>query len=207
MPKVELGEVMRAGTVGVVEASKNSAFPVGTHVYGFGGCCDYYVGIVGVNVMYPVEGPGGALGLTGDLSVISLIVGLAAWYGAKKVLQPAAGDIVVVSGAAGAVGSIVGQLAKLAGAKVVGIAGGATKCALLRDHFGFDCAVDYKSQDVEKAIAAFAPEGVTHYFDNVGGSVTDAVLNVMRINGKVALRACSLCVVYASMELMSHNAR
>jgi NADPH-dependent curcumin reductase CurA len=185
MPKVELGEVMRAGTIGIIEASNDPTFAVGSHVYGFGGCADYYVGTNGQNVLYPVGG--GSLPLTADLSVTSLIVGLTAWYGIRKLLQPSAGDVVVVSGAAGAVGSIVGQLAKLSGAKVIGIAGGATKCAHLREALGFDLAVDYKSEDVEKAIEAFAREGVTHYFDNVGGKITDAVLNCMRINGKVAV--------------------
>jgi NADPH-dependent curcumin reductase CurA len=185
MPKVELGEVMRAGTIGVVEASNDPSFEVGSHVFGFGGCADYYVGTNGQNVLYPVGG--GPLPLTADLSVTSLIVGLTAWYGVRKLLQPSVGDVVVVSGAAGAVGSIVGQLAKLSGAKVIGIAGGATKCAHLREALGFDLAVDYKSEDVEKAIEAFAGEGVTHYFDNVGGKITDAVLNCMRINGKVAV--------------------
>jgi len=186
MPKVEIGEIMRAGTIGVVEASNDPAVPVGTHVYGFGGCADYYVGTNGQNVMYPI-GADEPLPITANLSVLSLIVGLTGWYGVRKILVPSAGDILVVSGAAGAVGSIVGQLAKLAGAKVIGIAGGPAKCAHLRDALGFDLAVDYKVEDVEKAIEAFAPEGVTHYFDNVGGKITDAVLNCMRINGKVAL--------------------
>ena len=177
---------MRAAVIGVVEESKNGAFPVGTQIFGFGNVLgDYWVGTPGGNVMYAVGG--GPLPVTADLSVLSLIVGLTAWYGATKVLKPAAGDVFVVSGAAGAVGSIVGQLAKLAGARVIGIAGGPAKCEHLRSALGFDLAIDYKSQDVEKSIEAFAPEGVTHYFDNVGGVITDAVLSVMRVGGKVAL--------------------
>lgn len=185
MDPVALNDVMRAATVGVVEASNNSDWPVGSHVLGFGGLADYYEGIPGVNVMYPagIEG----LPLTADLSVCSLIVGLAAWYGATKVLDVKADDVVVVSGAAGAVGSIVGQLAKLRGAKVCGIAGTADKCAWMKDSLGFDAAINYKSEDVAAAVKAFAPDGVTAYFDNVGGRITDDVLTTMRNHSKVAV--------------------
>ena len=187
MPCVELGDVMRAATIGIVEASNNAAWPVGMHVLGFGGVCDFYVGIPGVNVFYPA-GECAGLSLTADLSLCSIIVGLTAWYGVKHVLNVQAGDVVVVSGSAGAVGSLVGQLAKLKGAKVCGIAGGATKCAWLKS-LGYDAVIDYKDvASVAAAVKEFAGgEGVTCYFDNVGGVITDDVLTAMRNNGKVAV--------------------
>ena len=135
----------RASQVGVVEESDLPDWPVGQHVVGFGGCCDYVEGLPGVNVLYKA-GDCSGLPLTADLSVCSIIIGLTAWHGVKKVLQVTAGDTVVVSGAAGAVGSLVGQLSKAAGARVLGIAGGAVKCAQLKSEYGFDEAVDYKSQ-------------------------------------------------------------
>jgi NADPH-dependent curcumin reductase CurA len=144
--------------------------------------------------------------LTQHLSVLSIIIGLTAWHGVNKVLIPAAGDVVVVSAGAGAVGSLVGQLAKIKGAKVIGIAGSEAKCKFMKDevrvglvpfvprcsHFcvvmsarakrdvqcGFDVAINYKTDDVKQSVSSFAPEGVQHYFDNVGGPVTDAVLQV-----------------------------
>ena len=186
MDCVKLGDVMRAATVGVVEESASADYPVGCHVVGFGGCCDYYVGTPGVNVMYKA-GELGGLPLTADLSICSVIIGLTAWHGVNKILQPGPDDTVVVSGAAGAVGSIVGQLSKLKGAKVAGIAGSAAKCAWMKDELGFDCVIDYKTQDVEKEIAKFAPDGITGYFDNVGGVVTDAVLMNARNKAKVAV--------------------
>lgn len=186
MDNVKLGEVMRAATVGVVEESKCADFPVGCHVYGFGGCCEYYVGIPAVNVLYKA-GEIQGLPLTADLSVCSVIIGLTAWHGVNKILQPGPEDIIVVSGAAGAVGSIVGQLSKLKGAKVVGVAGSAAKCAWMKDELGFDCVINYKTQDVEHEVAKFAPDGITGYFDNVGGKVTDAVLTNARNKAKVAV--------------------
>ena len=187
MPCVELGDVMRAATVGVIEASDNAEWPVGRHVLGFGGLCDLYEGIPGVNVFY-AAGECGGLPLTADLSLCSIIVGLTGWYGVNKVLEVTADDVVVVSGAAGAVGSIVGQLAKLKGARVCGIAGGAAKCAWLKS-LGFDETIDYKAKGVSvaEAVKAFAPEGVSCYFDNVGGAVTDDVLLGMRNHARVAV--------------------
>jgi len=140
-----------------------------------------------VNVFYPA-GECDGLPLTADLSLCSIIVGLTAWYGVNHVLDVKPGDVVVVSGAAGAVGCLVGQLAKLKGAKVLGIAGGATKCAWLKS-LGFDESIDYKNKAVSvvEAVKAWAPEGVTCYYDNVGGCITDDVLLAMRNQGKVAV--------------------
>ena len=168
MDPVDLGDVMRAVTVGVVQESDLPDWPVGCHVVGFGGCADFFEGIPGANVLYRA-GECSGLPLTADLSCCSVIIGITAWHGVNKVLQVGPGDTVVVSGAAGAVGSLVGQLALLKGARVAGIAGGASKCAWLKD-LGFHAAVDYKSQDVAKELAAFAPGGVTCYFDKCGAS-------------------------------------
>ncbi len=191
---MDLNDVMRAVTIGVVEVSTNADFPVGCHVLGFGGVCDYFVGIPGANVLYKA-GEMQGLPLTADLSSCSIIIGLTAWHGVRKILTPTPGSVVCVSGAAGAVGSIVGQLAKLDGAKVIGIAGSDSKCAWMRDDLGFDCVINYKKDDVGKVIAAFAPDGVNGYFDNVGGSVTDAVL----VN--CALNVCtSLSSLFSSLS-------
>lgn len=185
MPCVELNDIMRAVTIGVIEESNNPEWPVGKHVVGFGGCCEYFEGIPGVNVLYEAGGYEG-LPLTADLSVASIIVGLTAWYGTKHVLAVKEGDVVVVSGAAGAVGSLVGQLAKLQGARVLGIAGSDEKVAWIKK-LGFDEGINYKTANVAEAVKAWAPEGVTCYFDNVGGAVTDAVLTAMRNFGRIAV--------------------
>src|SRR5436190_1886209 len=103
--------------------------------------------------------------------------GLTAYFGLLDVGQPKAGETVVVSGAAGAVGTLVGQIARIKGARVVGIAGGADKCRYLVDELGFDAAIDYKSQDVKKALAEHCPKGIDVFFDNVGGDILDAALS------------------------------
>jgi NADPH-dependent curcumin reductase CurA len=188
MDKIELGDIIRAATVGVItESSNEEQWPVGTHVVGFGGLCDYYLGIVGKNVMY-VAGKNQDLPLTADLSVCSIIIGLAAWHGINHALAPSEDDIVVISGAAGAVGSLAGQIAKHRGCKqVIGIAGGSEKCTWITQELGFDAAIDYKSQNVEETLKTLAPTGITCYFDNVGGDVTDAVLMNTRNNARVAI--------------------
>lgn len=185
MDNVPLNDIMRAATVGVVEESNNSDFPVGMNVFGFGGVADYYLGIPGVTVLYKAGELG--LPLSADLSVASLIIGLTAWHGVEKILEPTTGDVVVVSGGAGAVGSLVGQLAKARGATVIAIAGTPAKCAWITETVGLDHCINYKTEDVEAALLALAPEGVTHYFDNVGGKVTDAVLMNARNYLKMAL--------------------
>jgi len=185
MPCVPLGDIMRCATLAVVEGSSDPAYPVGAHFVCFGGLCEYFVGIPGENVLYRAGDLG--LPLTADLSVCSTIIGITAWHGVNKILCPDENSIVCVSGAAGAVGSLVGQLAKARGAKVIGIAGGSSKCSWLKNELGFDYTVDYKSENVEKTLASICPEGITHYFDNVGGEVTDAVLLNMRLYSKYAL--------------------
>jgi len=188
MDPIALGDIIRAATVGIiVESSHVEQWPVGTHVVGTGGLCDYYVGIPGKNILH-LAGQNPGLPLTADLSVCSVIVGLAAWHGMNHVLAPNNDDIVVISGAAGAVGSLAGQIAKHMGCKqVIGIAGGQEKCDWITKELGFDAAIDYKSQNVEETLKSLVPEGVTCYFDNVGGDVTDAVLMNVRNHARMAL--------------------
>ena len=120
--------------------------------------------------------------------------GMTAYFGLLEVGQPKEGETVVVSGAAGAVGSLVGQIAKIKGCRVVGIAGGEKKCALLVDDLGFDAAIDYKSQDVQKSLKEQCPGGVDIYFDNVGGDILDAVLS--RINRGARIPICGAISQY-----------
>src|SRR3954470_19657707 len=172
LPPVGLGEVMRAGTAGVVVESNSDALAPGDHV----------VGILGVQE----HGVAPAKALTKvDTSVAPLATylgglgmpGLTAYFGLTEVGALKEGDTVVVSGAAGAVGSVAGQLAKAMGAsRVVGIAGGPDKCAWIVDELGFDAAIDYKNEDVSKGIKQHVPDGIDIYFDNVGGEILDAAL-------------------------------
>jgi len=171
MPPVAIGEVMRAIAVGRVVASKNPQFAVGDHVNGLLGVQEYaYSTGQGLAKVDPKLAP-----LPLYLSTLGM-TGLTAYFGLLDVGQPKAGDTVVVSGAAGAVGAIVGQIAKIKGARVVGIAGGADKCRYLVEELGFDAAIDYKSEDVAAALKMHCPKGVDVYFDNVGGEILDAVL-------------------------------
>jgi NADPH-dependent curcumin reductase CurA len=168
---VEIGEVMRAGAVGRVIDSRHSGFAVGDHVSGSFGVQEYCVSDGrGVTKVDPAAAP-----LPTYLGVLGMS-GLTAYFGLIDIGRPEPGQTVVVSGAAGSVGSVVGQIAKILGCRVVGIAGGEAKCRLVVDEFGFDAAIDYQNEDVRKALRKHAPDGVDVYFDNVGGDVLDAVL-------------------------------
>lgn len=177
MDPVLLGDIMRAATVGIIVESQNEAYPIGKKVFGFGGICDYYVGIPGITLVEICtceSDPGTAD--TFELSYGGLIIGLTAWHGINKIIEPKPGDVVVVSGAAGAVGSLAAQLAKNKGATVIGIAGGEEKCKYLTETLGLDYAIDYKVDDVDAKLKEYAPNGVAGYYDNVGGDATEAVL-------------------------------
>ena len=193
MPPVALGEVMRAITVGRVIASKNAQFAVGDHVTGLLGLQDYaYSSGQGLTKIDPRLAPLpmylGALGMPG----------LTAYFGLLDVGQPKAGETVVVSGAAGAVGALVGQIAKIKGARVVGIAGGAEKCRQLVEELGFDAAIDYKKDDVNAALKTHCPNGVDVYFDNVGGDILDAVLLNLTLHARIVI--CGAISQYNSTE-------
>jgi NADPH-dependent curcumin reductase CurA len=182
VPPVAIGDVMRAGAVGVVEESRHRRFPVGSQVVGTFGVQQYAVSSgAGVERIDPGLGtPGMYLGVLG-------ITGLTAYYGLFKHGRPRAGETVLVSAAAGAVGSVVSQLARLNGCRVVGIAGGPEKCAYLVDTLHVDEAVDYRSGSVRKAIAGACPDGIDVYFDNVGGPILDAALANLAFGARVVI--------------------
>jgi NADPH-dependent curcumin reductase len=170
VPPIGIGEVFRAGAVGRVIDSKHPKLAVGDHVSGALGVQAYAV--VPGNHLTAVDPKLAPLPVM--LSTLGM-PGLTAYFGLLEVGKPVAGNTVVVSGAAGAVGSVVGQIAKIKGCRVVGIAGGADKCKYLTE-IGFDAAIDYKAQDVRAALREACPDGIDVFFDNVGGEILDAAL-------------------------------
>ncbi len=169
IPPVAIGEVMRGMTVGEVVKSRREGFEPGDLVSGMTGWQEWAVADSGVRKLPPGTDPKLALSVLG-------LTGATAYFGLLEIGQPVEGDVVVVSGAAGATGSVVGQIAKLKGCRVVGIAGGAEKCSWLTDKAHFDAAIDYKSEDVGARLSELCPDGVDVFFDNVGGRVLDDVL-------------------------------
>ncbi|MEV6652001.1 NADP-dependent oxidoreductase [Streptomyces sp. NPDC051219] len=193
IPPVKIGEVMRAGAVGRVIESRHPDFAEGDHVSGAFGVQEYCVsdgrGVIKVDAaLAPLPVYLGTLGMTG----------MTAYFGLLDIGRPEAGQTVVVSGAAGAVGSIVGQIAKLKGCRVIGIAGGERKCRMLVEEFGFDAAIDYRSDDVKKSLRELAPDGVDVYFDNVGGDILDAVLTRLARGARIVI--CGAISQYNSVE-------
>jgi NADPH-dependent curcumin reductase CurA len=184
-----LNEVMGGGTAGEVKESRNPAFAVGDKVVGYLGWQEY--GISDGTGLYKVDAR--QIPLSAYLSAVGM-PGVTAWYGLNRIIEPRAGETVLVSAASGAVGSVVGQLAKIAGCRAIGIAGGAEKCRYVTEELGFDACIDYKSQDVGKALKEAAPQGVDGYFENVGGEILDAVLPRMSVFGRIAL--CGLIAGY-----------
>ncbi|WP_321836764.1 NADP-dependent oxidoreductase [Pseudomonas kulmbachensis] len=193
IPPVALGEVMRALGVGKVIASAHPGFAVGDYVNGALGVQDYFVGEP--RGFYKVDPK--LVPLPVYLSALGM-TGMTAYFALLEVGAPKAGDTVVISGAAGAVGSIAGQIAKLKGCRVVGIAGGKEKCALLTEELGFDGAIDYKSEDVIAGLKRECPKGVDVFFDNVGGDILDAVLS--RLNFKARVIICGAISQYNNKE-------
>jgi NADPH-dependent curcumin reductase CurA len=184
LPAVKIGEVMRSFAVGKVVKSRSPRFEAGQLVQGLFGWQDYAVGRPGtpsapspVPPGVPIETAMSALGLTG----------ITAYFGLLEVGQPKPGETVVVSGAAGATGSAVGQIARIKGCRAVGIAGGAEKCRYLTGQLGFDAAIDYKSEDVGARLREACPKGIDVYFDNVGGEILDAALSQLAFHGRVVL--------------------
>ncbi len=180
---VALGDPMRALTVGRVEVSNAEGYAAGDYVKGMFGWQDYAVAAPAA-VERRVER--GDLPLTTALGVLG-INGLAAYFGLLEVGQPRAGETVVVSTAAGAVGSCVGQIANILGCRTVGIAGGVQKKRLCTDEFGYAAAIDYKAEDVDAALAAACPDGIDVYFDNTAGAITDAVLRHLNPGARVVV--------------------
>ena len=179
---VQIGAVMRAGTVGQVLKSTDKNYAVGDYVYGHCGVQQYAaVSTQGLHKVDPALAP-----LERYLGVLGM-PGMTAYFGLLETGLPKSGETVVVSGAAGAVGSVVGQIAKIKGCKVIGIAGGADKCAYLVDELGFDSAIDYKSENVKKALKEHCPKGIDVYFDNVGGDILDDVLTQIRMKARIVI--------------------
>jgi NADPH-dependent curcumin reductase CurA len=193
IPPVEIGEVMRAGTVGTVVESKGQKLAVGDHVSGWLGVQEYAV--CEENAVFKVAR--GEIGLPTYLGALGM-PGVTAYFGLLDVGAPKEGETVVVSGAAGAVGSVVGQIAKIKGCRVVGIAGGPDKCAWIVDELGFDAAIDYKSEDVGEALRKQCPEGIDVYFDNVGGEILDAALARLARGARVPI--CGAISQYNNLE-------
>jgi NADPH-dependent curcumin reductase len=182
VPPVEIGEVMRAFGVGHVVESRHPRFSVGDDVSGIFGVQRYALSNGGeVNKLDTTLAPAttylGALGISG----------LTAYFGLLDVGQPEPGQTVLVSGAAGSVGSIVGQIARIKGCRAVGIAGGEDKCRWLVNEVGFDAAIDYKTADLRKELKTHAPDGVDVYFDNVGGATLEAALNRLAHGARIVL--------------------
>jgi len=180
IPPVELGDVMRSSGVGKVVESNNEDFPVDTQVMGMFGWQEYAVCAADTAKAIPSEIPPEAV-----LSVLAL-PGITAHQGLFGVLKPKSGETIVVSGAAGSVGSLVGQMAKLEGLKVIGVAGSEDKCNWLKE-IGFDEAINYKTDDIDKAVAAAAPDGIDCYFENTGGAIQHAVFANMNAFGRIAV--------------------
>jgi NADPH-dependent curcumin reductase CurA len=180
---LQIGDVMRGQGAGVVIQSDNPALPVGTVVTGAFGWQRY---LVSDGRSLPLRKVPDGVSPTTALNVLG-ITGITAWFGMFEIGKPQAGDTVLVSGAAGATGSIAGQLARSVGARVVGIAGGAQKCAWLVDELGFDAAIDYKSENTAQQVAALCPAGINVYFDNVGGEILDIALANLADRARVVL--------------------
>ncbi|NSX04740.1 NADP-dependent oxidoreductase [Cupriavidus gilardii] len=197
-----LNEVMIGGTVGEVVASRNPRYAVGDKVLGMFGWQE--MGVSDGSGMQKVDTS--RIPLSAYLGAVGM-PGVTAWYGLNRIIAPKAGETVVVSAASGAVGSVVGQLAKMAGCRAVGIAGGKEKCDYVVNELGFDACVDYKAASDPKALYTMlkeaTPQGVDGYFENVGGEILDAVLSRMNPFGRIAV--CGMIAGYDGEPLPMKN--
>ena len=193
LPPVQLGEVIRAAGIGDIVETRCDAYSVGDVVTTLTGFQEYVIVRDDVFCTPVDDGPS-----ADQLAVMSIYgpTGATAYFGMIDIGRPKSGETVVVSAAGGATGSIAGQIAKIKGARVIGIAGGAVKCAAVVDDFGFDACIDYRSEDVAAALKAHCPRGVDVYFDNVGGPILDAVLGRLAQNARVVL--CGVISSYLS---------
>ena len=185
LPPVQIGEVMRAGSVAQVVTSRHPDFSEGDLVQTTGGWQDYLVAAPGTGIMGLSRLPDG-VPPTLALSVLG-VTGLTAYWGLLDLGEPRPGQTVLVSGAAGATGSVAGQIARIKGCRVVGIAGGPEKCRWLTDVAGFDAVIDYKSENVDRRIGELCPDRVDVFFDNVGGDILEAALNHINMRARVVL--------------------
>jgi NADPH-dependent curcumin reductase CurA len=195
-----LDETMIGGTAGEVVASSNPKFAPGDQVVGMLGWAE--MGVSDGLLLRKVDTS--RIPLSAYLGPVGM-PGMTAWYGLNQIMLPKPGETVVVSAASGAVGSVVGQLARQRGCRAVGIAGGAEKCAYVVDELGFDACIDYKAGNLAADLAAATPNGVDAVFENVGGQVFDTTLTRMNAFGRIAL--CGLIAGYSGEEIPLHNLR
>jgi len=195
-----LDDTMIGGTAGEIVASNNPRFAVGDKVVGMLGWAE--MGVSDGSLLRKVDTT--HIPLSAYLGVVGM-PGMTAWYGLTQIMQPKEGETILVSAASGAVGSAVGQLAKLRGCRAVGIAGGPEKCAYVVDELGFDACVDYKAGNLAADLAAAAPNGIDALFENVGGAGFDATLPLMNAFGRIAL--CGLIAGYNGDEQAIRNMR
>jgi NADPH-dependent curcumin reductase len=204
LPPVAIGEVMRSFGIGVVEQSRNAKFSEGAFVQGYLGWQDYAI-VDSTDSTNLSELPkDSSVPLAAYLGLFSFI-GITAYFGLLEIGKPKVGETLVVSGAAGAVGSLVGQIGKIKGCRVVGIAGSEEKCRWLKDELGFDAAINYKTESVVESLQQHCPNGIDVYFENVGGEIFDAVLSLINLRSRIAL--CGLISQYNAIEPVpsSHN--
>jgi NADPH-dependent curcumin reductase CurA len=190
VPPVAIGEVMRGGALGVVEASRNPKLPVGARVRGLLGWQQYALSDGRGLSALPDDA---SIPLTAHLGLFGHI-GMTAYFGLLDIGRPQPGETLVVSAAAGAVGSLVGQIGKIHGCRVVGIAGSADKCRWIIEELGFDAAIDHRREDVGTALGRLCPNGIDIDFENVGGDILDAIL--ARINLRARIVLCGLIAQY-----------
>ena len=195
-----LGETMIGGTVGEVIDSRNPKFAAGDKVLGMFGWAE--MGISDGSLLRKLDTK--HIPLSAYLGSVGM-PGLTAWYGLTQIMQPKEGETIVVSAASGAVGSVVGQLAKLRGCRAVGIAGGREKCDYVVNELGFDACIDYKAGNLATNLAAATPDGIDAVFENVGGEIFDACLARMNPFGRIAL--CGLIAGYNGEPMALHNVR
>ncbi|MCX2980518.1 NADP-dependent oxidoreductase [Halieaceae bacterium IMCC14734] len=192
--QVGLGDTILASGVGRVIESTVADFKPGQAVRG--GLCAQTIATVPANMLEPIDDS--TAPLSAYMGILNGSTGITAWIGMHHIAKPQAGEIFVVSAAAGAVGSIVGQIAKLAGARVIGIAGGKAKTDYLLNDLGFEAAIDYKNEDVSARLRELAPDGINVFFDNVGGPILDAVLDNLALRARVVI--CGAVSQYDDMD-------
>jgi NADPH-dependent curcumin reductase CurA len=195
-----LNETMIGGTVGEIVASKNSQFQIGDKVIGMMGWAE--MGVSDGTLLRKLDTT--HIPLSAYLGAVGM-PGMTAWYGLTQIMQTKERETIIVSAASGAVGSVVGQLAKLRGCRVLGIAGGAEKCAYVVNELGFDACIDYKAGNLDEQLAAVTPNGIDAIFENVGGASFDACL--LRVNPFARIALCGMIAGYDGGDMAIHNAR
>lgn len=196
----KLDEVMLGASVGVVVESRHAGFAPGDAVIGGLGWQEY--GVSDGAMLRKIDTRG--IPMSAYLGVVGM-PGVTAWYGLKKICEPKPGETVLVSAASGAVGSVVGQLAKAMGCRVVGVAGGPEKCKAVVEEFGFDACIDHRGGDLRQALAQATPNGIDGYFENTGGEILDLVLARMNAFGRIAV--CGLIAGYDGQPIPVNNIR